>query len=275
VDEWSHVAWADRVQRFAGAIPDDHGLLVSETREKMPAVLRRLVSAEHNTWLAFCDAVRKISLVALREAMEFENGLVTKGDLEHAQLNTPSKGLARTLQYMTLGPRIPQPNFQSRPRPALVSLQNTQNRRPDIDRLPDLTHLALPIHPDTPAGRALYIIQLATWDAASNGRPPNELRPYPLTPGSSPVASGECWTCGHTGHMRSACPGTPIPPAEKKWRSIAASIKSQVASGGAAVNFVNIDMPDEGAFVSGADLEEFLAWKGSTVNQGKAEGSSM
>jgi len=113
VDEWSHIAWADRVQQLADAIPDNHGLLIAETRDKMPAVLRRLISAEHTTWMAFCDAVRKVSLTALREAIEFEAWLVTKDDLERAQLNTPSKGLARIMQSTTLGPRIPQPNFQS------------------------------------------------------------------------------------------------------------------------------------------------------------------
>lgn len=284
VDEWSHIAWADRVQRLAEAIPDDQGLLVAETRDKMPAVLRKLVSAEHSTWTSFCDAVRKVSLTALREAIEFEARLVTKADLERAQFNTPSKGLARIMQSTTLSPRIPQPNFQpvsthSQPRPTPATLQSNQGRqpavafRPDAERLPDLLRLALPIHPDTPAGRALYAIQVTLWQTLSGGRAPNELRPYPLSPGSSPVASGECWTCGFTGHMRMACTGQPIPPLETRWRSIATSIKTRAAAAGAAVNFVNVDASEEGELVSGSELEEFLAWK-SLRNQGKAEGSS-
>ena len=42
-------------------------------------------------------------------------------------------------------------------------------------------------------------------------------------------------------------------------------------STGVAVNFVDVDVPEEGEFVSGSDLEEFLAWR-SLKNQGKVEG---
>ena len=208
VDEWSHIAWADRVQRLAEALPDALGLLVAETRDNLPAVMRRLVSAEHSTWASFCDAVRKVSLTALREAIEFEARLVTKEDLKRVQFNAPSKDLTRMMQSMSLGPRAPQANPPSaparpQPRPASANPQSNQGRqpavsyRPDIERLPDLIRLALPIHPDTTAGRALYAMQLVTWQTLSAGRAPNELRPYPLSPGSSPVASGECWVWSH------------------------------------------------------------------------------
>lgn len=293
MEEWSHVAWADRVQRLAEAIPDDHGLLVAETRDKLPAVLRRLVSAEHSTWASFCDVIRKVSLTALHEAIEFEARLVTKEDLERAQFDASSKGLAHSMQSMTLGPRAPQPSFRQRtpqpnfqpapthtqPQPAPVHLQNTQfrqstaNPRPDTDRFADITRLALPIHPNTPAGRALYVIQVTTWQASSNGRGPNELRPYPLSPGTCPVASGECWKCGYTGHMRTACTNATVPALESRWRSIADGIRSRARAAGVAVNFVEAEEAEEGEFVSGSILEEFLAWR-SLQNQGKVEGPS-
>lgn len=301
IDEWTHIAWADRVQRLAEAIPDDKGLLVAETRDKMPAVLRRLVGAEYSTWVTFCDAVRKISLTALREAIEFEGRLVTKDDLERAQLNASTKALTRSMQSMTLGPRAPAPHFQPRipqpsfqpasthtqPRNPPAHPQNTQFRqstpntqfrqstpspRPDAERFPDIARLALTIHPDTPAGRALYAMQLTTWQVSSAGRGPNELRPYPLSPGTSPVASGECWGCGYTGHMRGACTNPPVPALETRWRSIAAGIRNRAVAAGVAVNFIDMEEAEEGEFISGTVLEEFLAWK--SLNQGKAEGSS-
>jgi len=263
VDEWSHIAWADRVQQLAGAIPDTHGLLIGETREKMPTVLRRLINAEHITWLTFCDAVRKISLTKLCKAIEFESRLVTKDDLERVQLQTPSKGLARAMQSTTLGPRIAQPNFQPAPfqaqlQPAApMGLLNNPNRlllmqsfRPDAERLPDLVRLALPIHPNTAAGRVLYMAQIVAYLAMSNGRGPNEFRPHPLSPGTNPVTSGECWTCGFTGHMRAACVGTPIPQLEQKWRSLAASIKSWATAAASSMNLVEAGADGGGEFVS-------------------------
>ena len=115
MDEWSHIAWADRVQRLAGAIPDTHGLLIGETQEKMPTVLHQLINAEHITWLTFCNTVCKISLTKLHEAIKFESRLVMKDNLERVQLQTLSKELARVMQSMTLGPQIAQPNFQPAP----------------------------------------------------------------------------------------------------------------------------------------------------------------
>ncbi|TFK21578.1 hypothetical protein FA15DRAFT_562588, partial [Coprinopsis marcescibilis] len=55
--------------------------------------------------------------------------------------------------------------------------------------------------PDTAAGKGQYAAQIDAWSTEHGPtRKPNEHRPYPLTPGTSPVASGECWTCGRPSH---------------------------------------------------------------------------
>lgn len=104
--------------------------------------------------------------------------------------------------------------------------------RPDADCLVDMKRLALPIHPNTPGGWVAYQAQVAQWVVTSQGRPVNEIRPYPLSPGTLPVAYGECWKCGHVGHLSSACLSTlQVPALEQKWRSIAASIKRRAEVG--------------------------------------------
>ena len=59
-----------------------------------------------------------------------------------------------------------------------------------------------PHHPDTEAGRQAHQAQQAEW-AKTHGFNAivTESTPYPLRPGTAPVCSGECFTCGFTGHM--------------------------------------------------------------------------
>jgi hypothetical protein len=87
----------------------------------------------------------------------------------------------------------------------------------------------------------LYNIQIVQWNTEYAGQQVSEIRPYPLSPGTTPVASGECWKCGMLGHMGPSCENpTPIPGFESRWRSIATSIKHScplTAMGN--INFIN------------------------------------
>jgi hypothetical protein len=136
----------------------------------------------------------------------------------------------------------------------------------------DVICLALPIQPKTPAGKVAYQAQVAKWSAQNGDRPVNEMRPYPLSPGTSPVASGECWKCGYTGHRGPDCPDpNPVPMIEQKWRSIAATI-SRRAGSTAATAAVNLVMED-GTYIDQAAydacvIEDYLA-----AVQGNAKGS--
>lgn len=108
-------------------------------------------------------------------------------------------------------------------------------------RLADARANALPHHPDTPGGKAAYDVQITTWRAANPGRiKPNEYCPYPLTPGTSELASNECFGCGHAGHRANDCPSSgSIPDPERSWRAIAAVIYGVIRTRGAnAVNYV-------------------------------------
>lgn len=99
--------------------------------------------------------------------------------------------------------------------------------RTPVERHRVLIANLLPHHPDTAQGWASYQAQVKEWDALWSGRRPNEDRPYPVTPGTKPVGSGECFACGDTPtvfHKATECPNKPLPEHERTWRAIAASI---------------------------------------------------
>ena len=241
VEELLHIMWADKVERLAGAIPDDKGLLIAATMKAMPVVIWKLVDSKHQTWPAFCGAVRAISLttLALAEAMEEEAATVTKADLTAMQarstlLNaTLSKALARTFQATHLALQINQPVFTPVTRQTTASNATsgpcTYAIQPPNDQAADVTHLAPPIPPNTMAGRVIYNEKVTTYTSNHGTSKANKTRPYPLSPGTCPVVSGECWGCGFTRHRRTDCVATIcVPNLEFKWCGLASFLISQV-----------------------------------------------
>jgi hypothetical protein len=84
--------------------------------------------------------------------------------------------------------------------------------------------MACPLN--TSAGQASYNTQIMQWNTQHTRQQVNKTQPYPLSPGTAPAASGECWKCGMLRHMSPSCESsTPIPGLEAQWRSIATSIK--------------------------------------------------
>ena len=89
--------------------------------------------------------------------------------------------------------------------PSKPQQQNSNPRPPatQADRAALLVCLQkYPHHPDTEAGRQAHRAQQADW-ARTHGLNAmvTESTPYPLRPGTPPVGSGECFTCGFTGHL--------------------------------------------------------------------------
>lgn len=286
VEEFAHVVWANKVERLALDLKDHGGLLIPSTRKNMPRALRLLVGTQHKTWDVFCEAIRSVSTTELDERLEHEAEQRTMQStiarLEGLQLQHP-RIIREAITPASLPPRISTapPRFSLPPRPAaaasLPSLPRPASTgpvaaapqyRPDSERLPDVIRLALPVHPDTPEGRAAYQSQMAAWAAESMGRAPNEFRPHPLSPGTAQILSGECWKCGHTGHLNTACPAkVQIPQMEQKWRSIAAMIKKRAEA--ANVNYV-------GAYSEQAEwgsLEEYNAYVIAEYEAGLMQGN--
>lgn len=139
----------------------------------------------------------------------------------------------------------------------------------------DVQALALPIQPNTPAGRAAYETQVTAYNMTHGTKNPNESRQYPLSPGTCAAATGECWTCGGPPHFPSPCTRPKLPPLEIAWRRVAGTIakKARNTTPSSNVNAVHVD--SEGTqWIRRDDYEALLASLNLDNDQGKGEGSS-
>ncbi|KIJ89816.1 hypothetical protein K443DRAFT_32029, partial [Laccaria amethystina LaAM-08-1] len=207
-ETYAHIAWANKVEKLARAVPDNNNLLVVGCRRQLPPTLKALVSSSHDMWTSFCTAVRAIRPLDIEEEKERQDKQTRiEGELQRPQRTDTEK--------LALIARIPPPQ------------------------------------PNTPAGWAAYEADLAAWIRTSYGRPAHEGRPHPLTPGTSPVASGECFSCGHTGHPSAACTtNRKVPEGERAWRQKANSIRAGANAASRASNSsVNL-VEEDNVFVS-------------------------
>ena len=275
-EELSHIVWADKVERLAGDIPDTNNLLVVSTRKKLPKPIVKLIGLKAMTWKELTDAVRSITLEELLEKIEEERDLIRYAlASRNITPNTPSKALGTALQgiSITQQPRLFPTNSYNQPE--ITSRTPYTPERPAHERLSDVLTKALPIHPKNAEGIALYNVQITLWQSTygQSGKGPNESRPYPLTPGTVPVASGECWKCGQRTHHPGPCSAPFVPALETKWRSIAQTIRKRAEATAIPATSVNL-VAEESDDVYTYDADE-LAHLQQLVNQGKGEGSSM
>jgi len=288
VEEFAHVVWADKVEKLATAIPDTNGLLIGTIRKSMPKSLQKVVGSGHRDWPSFCKAVRTATLTEIEEAKkEEEEAQILRDEVKKLQSlqNTSVKGISAAFQSLAINNTTPnvrfptplarQPNannpFLTQTPPSAPNPPAYGRDRPPAARMEDVIRLALTIQPDTPAGRTAYNTQITEWNSNNPRQFVNELRPYPLSPGTSPVASGECWKCGKPGHLGPNCIVTDqVPALEQRWRAIAATIKRE--NNLAAAESINYVSTNE-TWLSREEYDQqvianFLA------NQGKGQGSS-
>ena len=260
-EELSHIVWADKVERLAGDIPDTNNLLVASTRKRLPRPVIKLIGLKPMTWKQLADTVRDITLEELMEksGRGKKSNLICTSDTKHTLKSAQSgiPGHKHNQQIRT----IPQPTFST--------------EKPAHERLADILNRALPIHPRNAEGIAKYNEQVLLWQTSygQNGKGLNKIRPYPLTPGTIPVASGECWRCGHRTHHPAPCPAPTVPTLETKWQSIAQTICKQAEAAVVPATSVNL-VTKESDEVHTYDMHK-LEYLQQLVNQGKGEGSSM
>ncbi|KAF8810280.1 hypothetical protein BYT27DRAFT_7092471 [Phlegmacium glaucopus] len=267
---------ADRIERLAGDIPDTNNLLVASTQKKLPKALQKLVGLKSMTWKQLADTIRSITLEEIMEKIEEEWDLAR---YTPAIPNTPSKSLRAAFQNINLSLKIQhsynpsqyQPQrSQLIPQPSLSTFIN----RPAHEQLADVLNKVPPIQPNNPEGLARYNIQVATWQSTygQNGKGLSETRLYPLTPGTVPVASGKCWTCGLQ-HHPVPCAQPAVPAFEARWQSITQTIRKRAEA--TAATPINVNMvATESDEIQMYDADE-LAHLQRLANQGKGEGSSM
>ena len=187
--------------------------------------------------------------------------------------STPSKALGVAFQNIALTqqPQLNQTSQYQTPH----ALFNTYSKRPADKRLADVLRKALPLQPNNAEGLATYNKQIAMWKAThgQGGKGPTEIQPYPLTPGTVPVASGECWKCGNRAHHLVACPAPPVPTLESKSQSITQTIRKKAETAAIAATNINLfNIESDKANMYDADELTHLQ---SLIDQGKVGGSSM
>jgi hypothetical protein len=72
--------WASRILALSALADDNTGALISVVRDGMPEVMKKLIKGEFDTWLAFCDAVKKVSVNEIDSALTEEKRLRSMED---------------------------------------------------------------------------------------------------------------------------------------------------------------------------------------------------
>jgi hypothetical protein len=274
---YSHTAWADKMTTIVkGAMIETTTTYIGQVRKELPKVIREKIGAGHGDWTMFLQAVRDVDVDHIRDGVNLwkkeqeEQDEIKKhiqklekltasptAPLRHQMTsfsisNTPPGTTQQQRQQAPSAPAAPNPFvsttggrgnlFQTAPQSSTTRPPATQ-----ADRTALLACLQkYPHHPDTEAGRRAHQVQQAEW-VKTHGLSTfvTESTPYPLRPGTLPVGSGECFTCGFTGHMGrrdgSTCGGTrALHPHEQTWRAICSRILRQTHNV-ANIQFVTVD----------------------------------
>lgn len=272
---YSHIVWADKMATVVkGAKLETTTTYIGHVRKELPKLLREKVGAGYADWTTFLQAIRDVDLDYIRDGVDIwrkeqNEQEALKKRVQQLEKLTASPTAPLRQQMTTFGIGNP-PNttqqlrqaiaptnpftgnsggrgnlFQATQTAPTTTSQNT-NPRPSAtqaDRVALLTCLQkYPHHPDTESGRQAHRAQQAEW-AKTHGLNAfvTESTPYPLRPGTLPVGSGECFTCGFSGHMGrrdgSTCNGNrALHPHEQTWRAICSRILRQTR------NTVNIQL---------------------------------
>ena len=277
---YSHIAWADKMMTIVkGAKIEATTTYIGHVRRELPKLLREKVGTGHTDWTAFLQAVRDVDVDHIRDGVDIwkreqdEQEAIRKRIQQLEKLTaSPTAPLRQQMTTFSIANPTPSPIVQQ-PQQAVQAptnpfVGNTGGRRnlfqtpqtgnppqnntqrpqaTQADRAALLVCLQkYPHHPDTEAGRQAHRAQQTDWVRThGQGAFVTESTPYPLQPGTLPVGSGECFTCGLSGHMGkkdgSTCGGNrALHPHEQTWRAICSRIFRQTRNI-ANVQLVTVD----------------------------------
>ncbi|KAJ7202513.1 hypothetical protein GGX14DRAFT_653525 [Mycena pura] len=274
---FAHVHFATRlldIAREAGIADTSGGIW--QSRDALPEVIREKVPATQTTWVTYTNAIKAVNRIHIRggivkakRAQELDRRLtqvegrappltpVSKmaGQLARAGLVTPRAATAplpaRAPARDAFGGGGGQGNL-------FVPPTMTEEGRMHLRKI--AAGLAGAILSDDVAGRAEYDRRIANWFRVhGTNKVLLERTGFPLSPGTLPPCSGECYGCGKVSipwHKRTECPGPPIPPKESTFRSLCAKHLRE-ARAPAAVNAVLEEETDWMDFVPHDEGEDF------------------
>lgn len=249
--------------------------LIGLVRDRLPEPIKSRISCEFKDWREFTDAIKAVSAVELKECVQqkaIRDKELKQMQSQIAQLQQFAQGNRQTTvpDSPTKALRTGLANFTLR-----GAQGSGQGKRLDFQPLTagDKTIMeSLVLEYPVPSNDEEYRRQLSKWknkygeDAIVTPKVP-----FPLSPGTAPPLSGECFTCGKTGSHEwgTNCPNTRIPERERKWRVLCNRYLRTRAP--IPVRSVEKDSDDEEG-----DSEEF-SWlhRRGTVRyeQGKGSGS--
>ncbi|KAJ3817696.1 hypothetical protein F5880DRAFT_1627410 [Lentinula raphanica] len=194
---------------------------IASAWKRLPYALKRAVGEDYDTWESFTDAIRAVKWSTLRVEAEHEVDLEKRKEVVPLVQATPRSQLASSFASANLSspPPSPTPNRTRR------SDGDFNRNTPRYDSSVDKAALRAAItakqpYPDTEEGRRSWEQDIREWARrfGQNMRFSDQTV-MPLTPGTAPVCSGECFRCGR-GHRRGEdCTAGGIPKIEGNWRA--------------------------------------------------------
>lgn len=215
----------------------------------------------HANWEDFIKAVRDVDIEYIRDSIDIKNKEQEIIDKRFKVLETlsrsPTAPLRQQLSTVAISsqpsvrnpqvtgdpftnasggrgnlPFVTNPTVPNQARPPFTGPNSRSTPTPEQKTAIRLLLNRFPHHPDTQPGRQAHQAQQAEWvKTYGYGTRVTEKTPYPLRPGTAPVNSGECFTCGQIGHLGVRTGETcealgfrTLHPNEQQWRVLCARI---------------------------------------------------
>ncbi|KAJ6565270.1 hypothetical protein DFH09DRAFT_1035000 [Mycena vulgaris] len=277
---FAHIHFATRlleIARLAGIADTTSGIW--QSRDALPEVLREKIPAVHTTWVTYTNAIKDVDRIHIREGVE-KAKKAQELDRRVAEIDarTPLTPVSKmAAQLSRAGLTTPRATTTPLPVQARVGGDTfgggggqgnlfvpppmTDEGRTHLRKIAQ--GLAGSMLLDDVAGRAEYTRRIANWVRVhGTNKVLLERTGYPLTPGTLPPCSGECYGCGkvtNPWHRRTECPGPAVPQKESTFRSLCAKhLKEERARAPIAVNAV-LEDTDWMDFMAQSEPEDFGA----------------
>jgi hypothetical protein len=264
-----------------------------QVRDNLPNILKSKIGESQTDWIAFCKAIKDVDPSHIRDGVKKHTERIAERQATEARLArieqattsrppSPTAVIRAQLSRTTITGQQPpqQQTYAPRQNTATAMGVNQANLyRPPQPRPPATEEqkakireriAAWLVQPNSQQGFEAYAEQIRQWRRLyGDDARASENTGFPLTPGTAPPCSGECYNCGLVGHDRRNCTATEALNArERAWRSICGSVLGHAGTRRltAQVNAV------------GNATDDMAMWLGTTPRfysaQGNGEGPS-